>query len=183
MDRLTVTGGSERGRSIPLRQIQVIGRLRSNDVTLDDEGLSRRHARIFRSDGGWNVVDLGSRNGVLVNGRRVRRAELHDGDSLQLGGTLLRVELDPVAAPSPAGGAAGGRKAAPGPGAGISVKPDAASRVLVTRRQAGEGRHRLPDWLRTDVSQVGGLYRLLVAAGSLALLAGLGYLAFLMVAG
>jgi pSer/pThr/pTyr-binding forkhead associated (FHA) protein len=53
-------------------------------------GLSRRHARIFVEDGAAYLADLGSKNGTTVNGAATRQAiaRLHDGDEINLGGTL-----------------------------------------------------------------------------------------------
>ena len=49
----------------------VIGRSRDCDIVLDDHNVSRRHAEVRPTDDGWAVNDLGSTNGVLVNGRRI----------------------------------------------------------------------------------------------------------------
>jgi diguanylate cyclase (GGDEF)-like protein len=59
-------------------------------VGVNDAGVSRRHARIVRIDGPRYVLeDLGSKNGVFVNGRKVETAELAAGDRLQIGPTLV----------------------------------------------------------------------------------------------
>ena len=63
----------------------VIGRSRECDIVLDDPNVSRRHAELRREDGGWLVVDLGSTNGMKVNGRRVEHAELKPGDRITIG--------------------------------------------------------------------------------------------------
>jgi hypothetical protein len=71
-----------------------IGRSRDCDVVLDDVGVSRHHAEIRRSGGGWTVADLGSTNGVSVNGVRLDGArELQAGDRLELGSTQILFEL------------------------------------------------------------------------------------------
>jgi hypothetical protein len=71
-----------------------IGRSRDCDVVLDDSGISRHHAEIRPSDSGWTVADLGSTNGVLVNGRNIRGAHvLQPGDRLELGSTEILFEL------------------------------------------------------------------------------------------
>jgi hypothetical protein len=70
----------------------VIGRSRDCDVTLDDPNVSRRHAEVRRENGGYWVVDLGSTNGVVLNGKRVERARLEPDDSILLGTTELRFE-------------------------------------------------------------------------------------------
>jgi Protein of unknown function (DUF3662)/FHA domain len=67
----------------------VIGRSRDCDVTLDDPNISRRHAEVRQEDGGYWVVDLGSTNGIEVNGSRTDRAELAEGDLIVLGRTTL----------------------------------------------------------------------------------------------
>lgn len=71
-----------------------IGRSRDCDIVLDDAGVSRRHARIVPSDGGWTIEDLGSTNGVLVNGRDLHGVQaLHAGDRLELGSTEMVFEV------------------------------------------------------------------------------------------
>ena len=71
-----------------------IGRSRDCDVVLDDAGISRRHAEIRPGPDGWTVEDLGSTNGVLVNGRSVRGAQpLAPGDRVELGSTEIVFEL------------------------------------------------------------------------------------------
>lgn len=69
-----------------------IGRGRSNDVVLHDSSVSREHAEVVRSGSGFVVRDLGSTNGVLLNGARVQEHELAAGDELVLGNVRLRFE-------------------------------------------------------------------------------------------
>ena len=77
------------GRRLPLADDATIGRLPECDVTLDDPSVSRRHARIRRNGTSWSIEDLGSTNGVKVNGSRVGESNLADGDRLQLGSVDL----------------------------------------------------------------------------------------------
>ncbi len=71
-----------------------IGRSRDCDVVLDDAGISRRHAEIRPGPDGWTVADLGSTNGVLVNGEEVRGVRaLQPGDRVELGSTRIVFEL------------------------------------------------------------------------------------------
>ena len=81
--------GGEGGRRLPLVDDATIGRLPECDVTLDDPSVSRRHARIRRNGMSWSIEDLGSTNGVKVNGSRVGESNLADGDRLQLGSVQL----------------------------------------------------------------------------------------------
>ncbi|MCW2925712.1 MAG: domain containing protein [Thermoleophilia bacterium] len=67
-----------------------IGRAAANDVVLDEGVVSGRHVRIVPPG---TVVDEGSTNGTLVNGRPAQgRVALRDGDSLQVGSTVFRYE-------------------------------------------------------------------------------------------
>ncbi len=71
----------------PLR----IGRLLDNDIVLDDEAVSRRHARVECGGEGWFVVDAGSRNGTLLNGRPlIGQATLQRDDRIKIGCTIFK---------------------------------------------------------------------------------------------
>jgi pSer/pThr/pTyr-binding forkhead associated (FHA) protein len=69
----------------------LIGRDRDTcDVVLEDEGVSRQHASVTKEATGFYVLhDLGSRNGITVNGQKVTRRTLISGDSFALGGTTI----------------------------------------------------------------------------------------------
>jgi Protein of unknown function (DUF3662)/FHA domain len=72
-----------------------LGRSRSCDVVLDDANVSRRHAEVRPRGGGWFVADLGSTNGVAVNGTRIEQAHaLRPGDRIELGTSVLTFELE-----------------------------------------------------------------------------------------
>jgi two-component system, cell cycle response regulator len=66
-----------------------IGRGSSSQVRLQDDGISRRHARIVRIGSDVYVEDLESANGTIVNGERVARAALKDGDKIRIGSTTI----------------------------------------------------------------------------------------------
>ena len=71
----------------------VIGRSRECDIVLEDSNVSRRHAELRPDLEGWAIVDLGSTNGVRVNGRRIAAGEaLQPGDRIDLGATTLHFE-------------------------------------------------------------------------------------------
>ncbi|MEA2193664.1 MAG: hypothetical protein QOG42_98, partial [Solirubrobacteraceae bacterium] len=74
----------------------LIGRSRECDVMLSDANVSRRHAEILPGAAGtWTISDLGSTNGVLVNGHRISGAEpLHPGDRLALGTADIGFEVE-----------------------------------------------------------------------------------------
>lgn len=71
-----------------------IGRQRDNDICIEDETVSRYHAVIEHSrDGGFMITDVSSQDGggVRINGERMLRAFLSDGDTVELGRTRMRV--------------------------------------------------------------------------------------------
>jgi hypothetical protein len=73
----------------------VLGRSRECDIVLDDSNVSRRHAEISPSGTAWLIEDLGSTNGVRVNGRTVDGPHpLEGGDRVQLGTVDLRFEVE-----------------------------------------------------------------------------------------
>jgi hypothetical protein len=72
----------------------VVGRSREADIVLQDPNVSRRHAELRREHDGWQIVDLGSTNGIKVNGRRVNNQQLSAGDQITIGVTDLTFELD-----------------------------------------------------------------------------------------
>src|SRR5687768_16475037 len=73
----------------------VLGRSRDCDVVLSDENVSRRHAEVRPSGGSWIVKDLGSTNGVKVNGRRIQGPQsLKRGDTIELGTSRVTFELE-----------------------------------------------------------------------------------------
>jgi hypothetical protein len=74
-----------------------LGRSREADIVLDDMNVSRKHAEVRPSGGSWIVRDLGSTNGVKVNGRRLdpaRPQSLKRGDVIELGTSRATFELE-----------------------------------------------------------------------------------------
>lgn len=72
----------------------VLGRSRECDIVLDDAGVSRRHAEIRPTEEEWVLSDLGSTNGVRINGRVLRgKHALQLGDRIDLGNTELVFEV------------------------------------------------------------------------------------------
>ena len=85
-------GGQEKERISITREPVNIGRLSTNDVVLSDSNVSRRHAELRRSGDRWVLVDLGSTNGTLVNGKLAREHELRNGDRVSFGTSELIFE-------------------------------------------------------------------------------------------
>ncbi|MEJ2363713.1 MAG: FHA domain-containing protein [Deltaproteobacteria bacterium] len=87
---LIIESGSTQERVFPFYQKITIGRQSTNDISIADRLVSKRHAVIGRVKGQIVVKDLGSRNGTLVNGDKVEKAILSSGDRLKIGGAMLR---------------------------------------------------------------------------------------------
>jgi hypothetical protein len=90
--RAMLVGGGK--RTVLSGNRLVIGRSRDCELVLDDPNVSRRHAELRRQEGAWIVADLGSTNGVKVNGRRVEHAVLKPGDEITLGLSRLTFEQE-----------------------------------------------------------------------------------------
>lgn len=101
MPRLIVLQGPCAGKVFPVDRTLSIGRLSSNEIQLLDEQVSRQHARLEVADGGFLLVDLGSRRGVAVNGQKSDRRRLVHGDALTIGASVLRFESDSASEPPP----------------------------------------------------------------------------------
>ena len=85
----------ERGKIELGREPMVLGRSESCDIQLEDTSVSRQHARIqWSPNSGYEISDLGSTNGVLVNDVLVPQAGLQAGDRLQLGQRIFRFLVD-----------------------------------------------------------------------------------------
>ena len=103
-----VKGPSGVEKAYPMRAISVtIGRSDQCDIAVKDSSMSGRHAEISKMNGEIRVKDMGSANGIWLNGERVEDVELFDGDVLRLGQTSIRIDV------------VGGRKR---PNAGLSPK-------------------------------------------------------------
>jgi DNA-binding NtrC family response regulator len=90
---LVVQDGPGPERVYVLERDAALGRDRACDVVLSAGGVSRKHCVLERTrEGGLVLRDLGSRNGTFVNGERVEKARLKEGDKLTVGEATVRVE-------------------------------------------------------------------------------------------
>ncbi|MBE3588963.1 MAG: DUF3662 and FHA domain-containing protein [Thermoanaerobacteraceae bacterium] len=93
--RLVITAGPQEGKSFPLPSgITLIGRRDICDLVINDASVSRRHAQIEYRGGEYIITDLGSTNGVYVNGVRVGTKVLEPGDTIKMGTTLCVFEVE-----------------------------------------------------------------------------------------
>ena len=107
MLKLIIEDDEGRKTVVPFVRDEItIGRLEGNTIRLTERNVSRRHARLLRQNGSVMVEDLGSYNGIRVNGEKIEgRAPLTDGDLVQIGDYDLAIQHEgadqPVNAPTP----------------------------------------------------------------------------------
>jgi serine/threonine protein kinase len=96
---LTIEEGRQAGlvSSLPEGDF-LLGRVIGEGLALDDARVSRRHAMVRRKGDYIEVEDLSSRNGIRVNGVEVRAKQLTNGDKLEIGDTILRLDIPRSAA-------------------------------------------------------------------------------------
>ena len=91
---LLVEAGPDEGLEHPLKDRPVvIGRDPQADLTLEDSTVSREHARLEPTDGGWQLRDLESKSGTFVNGVKVEVAEIQAGQRIRMGETELVLQV------------------------------------------------------------------------------------------
>jgi hypothetical protein len=91
---LAFVSGPLNGQTVLLnREVTTIGSVAGNTVLLTDTGVSRKHVGIRQVEGGFELADLGSTNGVYINGEKVARRRLAVGDVIRLGTTEIVFKL------------------------------------------------------------------------------------------
>jgi hypothetical protein len=109
---LQFVSGRYQGGVVPLREGEemLIGRESDLDVVLQEDMVSRKHAKIVARGGEIHLTDLGSTNGTFVNGQKVRKARVAEGDRVLVGTSLMKVvradgteeaTLQPLPTPGP----------------------------------------------------------------------------------
>ncbi len=90
---LRFISGKYQGSEVPLQDTNeiVVGRASDVAIVLVEEMVSRRHARFVISDSEVAVEDLGSTNGTFVNGEKIQRSTLKEGDRVLIGTSILKV--------------------------------------------------------------------------------------------
>ena len=90
---LRFISGKYQGGEFPLRPNReiVIGRSSDLDMVLVEDMVSRKHAKILTDEIGVAILDLGSTNGTFVNGEKIRKVDLKDGDRILIGTSIIRL--------------------------------------------------------------------------------------------
>jgi pSer/pThr/pTyr-binding forkhead associated (FHA) protein len=127
-----------------LKDVCVIGRQEGCDIHIDNLGISRNHTRILREGDGFVVEDMNSSNGTYLNGTRVERQTLNDGDEIAIGKYVLTYVSGGAARPAaekPKGTQIVSSAALPGGGALNTMSMDGdemRKRIEEMRRQKEE---------------------------------------------
>lgn len=148
--RLTVIKGKATGKVFTVTKDETsLGRSPECDIHIDDNNISRKHARVVFLSGIFFIYDNESLNGTFVNGKKMIEAQLQSGDMIRVGDTQLKFEYEKI-----------GHKAAPPKKLQQSPKPSAkiASKRPVPRESKTTPRVRLYLWA------------LIIAGGAIAIL-------------
>jgi len=116
---LKFISGKYQGGEFPLEENQelLIGRSSELDMVLVEDMVSRHHATIISDDGEIWIEDVGSTNGTFVNGEKIKRTRLKEGDRVLIGTSIIKLVYEEAAAQAPEnqaifqGGEEGGRAA------------------------------------------------------------------------
>jgi len=94
---IVLRSGAHSGRNWLLQIDNYLGRGVDNDIILDDDTVSDRHARIKKEGKAFVLYDLGATNGTRLNGVRIQRELLCHNDVIQMGNVeLVFVQIEPV---------------------------------------------------------------------------------------
>ena len=92
--RLTIVDGKDAGKNIEITKDEILaGRSLDNDFVISDISVSRKHFKITKENNRFIVNDLGSGNGIKVNGSKVTSADLSDGDIISVGARQIKFEI------------------------------------------------------------------------------------------
>jgi len=87
MSTVTISGTDH---DVALRgERMIVGRLAGCDICLEDKSASRQHAAFVAEGTGWAIEDMGSTNGTSLNGQKIARERLRDGDRIRIGLTEI----------------------------------------------------------------------------------------------
>ncbi len=158
MPRLIVVRGVDEGKQFELTGATVIvGRHSANAVSLHDTQVSRRHLEVRAAPHGYEVFDLGSGNGTLLNGQPVQVAPLRSGDTITVGQSVLMFTV--------------GRNELPDAGNDLTLRvklqarPEQDLNSAIVRTVAADAGSQIlsrpaaaTDWLRARLASLAALY-------------------------
>ncbi len=91
--RLVIIDGKDEGKSLDITRDEVfVGRSLDNDFVVSDISVSRKHFKVVKNGEGYSVQDLGSGNGIRLNGKKVTEEPLFHGDVISAGARNIKIE-------------------------------------------------------------------------------------------
>lgn len=147
MLKLVISDDEGQTTVVPLLRDEItIGRQAGNTIRLTERNVSRNHARLLKRNGSYIVEDLGSYNGVMLNGQRVdASAEVSSGDKLAIGDYSLALQADTATSRRPAPPAA---QSGPPPRLVVLNDPVAGAEFSLSKSVMRIGRdERLDIWI------------------------------------
>lgn len=92
---LRIVSGPDRGKSHQVSSgDHMVGRGLDCGIVLADPAVSRKHFRLYRSDDVVEAIDMGGANGTNINGNRISRHRLQQGDQIEVGTTVLQLHIE-----------------------------------------------------------------------------------------
>src|SRR5437870_12418598 len=90
---LRFISGKYQGGEFPLRMDReiIIGRSSDLDMVLVEDMVSRKHAKISTADDQITIQDLGSTNGTFVNGEKIKKVRIKEGDRILIGTSIIKL--------------------------------------------------------------------------------------------
>ncbi len=175
MARLVVKNGVERGKEFLLQESQTIGRLSKNGIPIEDSRMSRENSRVYKLGRRWLLEDLSSKNGTFLNGSKIEKAVLTEGDEIRVGETHFSLVFDDV------------EKQLTNDQVGVegmsAKEVGTSSKALSYSKFAGDDATKTSFlWIRQDISQRDGGFRFLIILGVILFTAGIFFLVQMLVA-
>ena len=134
---LRFISGKYQGGEFPLKMDReiIVGRSSDLDMVLVEDMVSRKHAKIATQNGQIIIQDLGSTNGTFVNGEKIKRVRLREGDRILIGTSIIKLVISDGTASAPP--AMGGMGRAPAPTASSTMSVQAKRTNAGARSMAG----------------------------------------------
>jgi predicted component of type VI protein secretion system len=190
LPRVSIKEGPDTGKVYAVAQAAILGRLETNDIPVKDAKASREHAKIYKQGEQYAIVDLNSSNGTFVNGEKVTKRILKNGDEIAIGMVRLVFEAEAQEKKAPARktldeaveAAAKGQTAGAASVAAAAGKP---ADVVMKSHQPLQPRRIQPGspLLGLDLDQLSDTGRVIVYVGLCAIFAALMYVVYILVAG
>lgn len=137
--KIVVTEGKAAGKEFQLnkRVVFEIGRAASSNIEIPDTGVAMNHCRIYKEQGTFTLYDLNTTKGTFINGEKITKEVLSDGDTIQIGPVLMvfRSPEAPKAAPKEEAEEA----AQPAPWEDVPIAEEPAGKRAATREEKETG--------------------------------------------